>query len=112
MRVLDGLNWPTLGAKIFSYLDASKDRKVENMKMFFSIAILMFAPSIALADGPPSDSERASIVAAMTEAGCSGGHIEKDDGGFEVEDAICGGTPNFDLHLSASFEIVSKRQDD
>ena len=64
------------------------------------------------ADGPPSDSERASIVAAMTEAGCSGGRIEKDDRGFEVDDATCDGAPNYDLHLNASFEIVSKQKDD
>ena len=76
------------------------------------VLICISIPSIALADGPPSDSERSKIVAAMAEVGCSGGRIEKDDGGFEVDDATCDGTPNFDLDLNASFKVIRKQQDD
>jgi hypothetical protein len=52
------------------------------------ILLGILVPSIVLADGPPSDSERTAIVAAMAKVGCSGGHIEKDDGGFGVDYAI------------------------
>jgi len=68
--------------------------------------------STTFADGPPSDSERTAIIEAMAKVGCSGGRIERDDGGFDVDDATCNGTPNFDLRLNASFEVVSKHRDD
>jgi hypothetical protein len=82
------------------------------MRKLAAILFMIFVPSISFADGPPSDSERAAIIAAMAKVSCSGGHMEKDDGGFEVDNATCDGVPNYDLHLNASFEIVSKRQDD
>jgi hypothetical protein len=76
------------------------------------ILLGILVPSIVLADEPPSDSQRTAIVAAMAKVGCIGGHIEKDDGGFEVDDAICDGVPDFDLDLNASFQVIRKNRDD
>jgi hypothetical protein len=82
------------------------------MKKFVLALLGILIPSIGLADGPPSNSERTAIVAAMAKVGCSGGRIEKDDGGFEVDNATCDGASNFDLDLNTSFEVVSKHKDD
>ena len=79
------------------------------MKLFVITAgalALLTVP--ALADEPVSDSEAASIQAALQEWGCEGGEMERereDPVVYEVEDANCRGT-DYDFRLDSDFNVT------
>ena len=87
-------------------------RKSTFAKLIVPVFLAVSTPFLALADGPVSANDRASVVAAIAAEGCTGGHIERDDGGFDVEHATCNGKANYDLRLTSGFKVVSKHWDD
>ncbi len=83
--------------------------------MYRSLATLLVLASYAapaFADRPLSADERARLVAAMTEIGCSGGEMEFDDGRYEVDDARCNDGLKYDLKFDAAFKLIKKERDD
>lgn len=64
------------------------------------------------ADDDPSAEDVAKINAMLAEMQCEmdDDDIEKeDDGGFELDDVICADGTQYDIDLSADFEVVEKR---
>jgi hypothetical protein len=74
----------------------------------FLITILVAAP--ATAGRPVSDAERASLTAAVTAQGCSGGKMEWDAGDqhFEVDDVRCADGRTYDMKFDKSFQFIRK----
>jgi hypothetical protein len=63
-------------------------------------------------DDTPTTAQRASVLKAIRAAGCSNPtKIERDDGGYEVDNARCRDGV-YDLKLSANFKILSREKDD
>lgn len=75
-------------------------------------AFATIAGPACAADRPVTEPERTRLVAALSEAGCSGGKMEWDqsDMEFEVDDAICGGR-KFDLKLNADYSLKSRKEE-
>lgn len=63
-------------------------------------------------DRPLTDEERAKLTAAMQVEGCSGGSIEVDDDGYEIDDARCADGRDYDLRFDSSFKLIQKQEDD
>lgn len=79
------------------------------LHLIVAAALLLAAP--AYADRPVTKEERAKLEPALKAQGCSGGRMEFDGGGFEVDDAICEGGKKFDLTFSDAFQIIRKKPD-
>ena len=63
-------------------------------------------------DDPPTKAQRASVMKAIRAAGCTNpAKVERDDGGFEVDNARCKDGV-YDLKLSAGYKIVSRDKDE
>lgn len=81
-----------------------------------SIAALMLPATASFADAPPTAQERARVLAALAEVGCSDPREierEEDDGvieGYEVEDAKCADGV-YDFELDANFNITDRDRD-
>jgi hypothetical protein len=63
-------------------------------------------------DRPLTDEERVKLTAAMQAAGCSGGAMEADDDGFDVDGAKCADGRTYDLTFDKSFNLIRKDDDD
>lgn len=70
---------------------------------------LMLAPS-ARADDSLSRQEAEKIVAALSAIGCVPGEMERDDDGYEVDDAKCA-DGEYEIELNNNFEIIKKQRD-
>jgi hypothetical protein len=83
------------------------------MKMLLAALATIALATPALADDDtPTKAQRASVMKAVRAAGCTNAtKIERDDGGYEVENARCKDGV-YDLKLSADFKIVSRDKDD
>lgn len=83
------------------------------MKMLLAALATLAITTPALAeDDTPTPAQRASAMKAVGAAGCSNPtKIERDDGGYEAENARCK-DGLYDLKLSADFNIVSREKDD
>ncbi|MDP1642676.1 MAG: hypothetical protein Q8L59_10875 [Phenylobacterium sp.] len=84
--------------------------------MVISLAALMLPATASFADAPPSDEERARVMAALAAVGCSDPREierEEDDGvieGYEVEDAKCADGV-YDFELDVNFNITDRDRD-
>jgi hypothetical protein len=76
-----------------------------------ALSVLAWEPGLA-DDRPLTADERTKLAAAITDAGCSGGQMEFDDGHFEVDDARCSDGRTYDLKFDASFKLIGKKLDD
>lgn len=83
------------------------------MKLLFAATAAAMLATPALADDDtPTRAQRASVMKAIRAAGCTNpAKIERDDGGFEVDNARCKDGV-YDLKLSSSFQIVSRERED
>jgi hypothetical protein len=79
--------------------------------LLVSGAVLILSVAAARADRPVTDEERAKLLPAIAAAGCTGGTIESDDGGYEVENATCDGQI-YDLEFDNEFRLTKKKLDD
>lgn len=69
------------------------------------------APAYADND-TPTPQQRAAVMKAIAAAGCTNpSKVERDDGGFEVDNARCK-DGIYDLKLSADFKIISRERED
>lgn len=83
------------------------------MKLLFAVMVAVAAASPALADNDtPTPKQRAAVMKAINAAGCTNPlGVERDDGGYEVDNAHCKGGI-YDLKLSADFKIISRDRED
>ena len=83
------------------------------MKMLLAALATIAIATPALADDDtPTRAQRASVMKAVRAGGCTNPtKIERDDGGYEVDNARCK-DGLYDLQLSADFKIVSRDKDD
>jgi hypothetical protein len=78
--------------------------------VFGAFAVMVATP--AQADRAVTEDESASLAAAVSAEGCSGGKMEFDDRKFEVEDAQCNDGRTYDLDFDASYKLMSKELED
>ncbi|MFC3096862.1 PepSY domain-containing protein [Alteraurantiacibacter palmitatis] len=81
-----------------------------------ALAAAIALPTAALAndwdDQPITDAERASVMAALEAAGCtSPDSIERDDNGYDVDNARCGDGV-YDIELDRDFTITERDRED
>jgi hypothetical protein len=76
------------------------------------LAVGALTATIALADRPVTEEERAKLVAALQAEGCTGGKMEFDDGKFEVDDARCADGKEYDIDFDTNFKMIKKKLDD
>lgn len=83
------------------------------MKMLIAALATFAIATPALADDDtPTPAQRASVMKAVKAAGCtSPTSIERDDGGYEVDNARCKDGV-YDLKLTADFKIVKREKED
>lgn len=82
------------------------------MILALAAALSFAAPALADDDDRPTAAQRTAVMKAINAAGCTGAkEIERDDGGYEVDDARCRDGV-FDLKLSADYRIVSRDRED
>ena len=83
------------------------------MKMLLAALATVALATPALADDDtPTKAQRTSVMKAIRAAGCANPtKVERDDGGFEVDNARCKDGV-YDLKLSADYKIVSRDKDD
>lgn len=82
--------------------------------MLIAAALLTIAALPARADRPVTEAERAKLVPAAANQGCSGGKMEwdEDDKEFEVDDARCNDGKKYDLKFNADYTFKRKELDD
>lgn len=68
--------------------------------------------AIADDDRPLTTDEVASLRAAVTAEGCTGGEPERDDDGYEVDNATCADGKRYDLDFDNEFKLTDKDLDD
>lgn len=82
------------------------------MKMVLAALAAAAIATPALADDSPTQAQRTSVMKAIKAIGCTNPtEIERDDGGYEVDNAQCKDGV-YDLKLSADFKIISRDKDD
>lgn len=83
------------------------------MKLFLATfaAVSLATPALG-DDDTPTRAQRASVMKAIKAVGCSNPtSIERDDGGYEVDNARCKDGV-YDLKLSSGFKVISRDRDD
>lgn len=74
-------------------------------------ALLMTTPALADNDTPTAQ-ERAGVIAALKKVGCTNPtEIEREDGGFEADNAKCKDGV-YDFNLSRDYKIISRERED
>lgn len=83
------------------------------MKMLLAATAVIALATPAFADNDmPTKAQRASVMKAIRAAGCTNPtKVERDDGGFEVDNARCKDGV-YDLKLSADYKIISRERED
>lgn len=82
------------------------------MKIVLAALATIAIATPAFADDTPTQSQRAAVIKAIKTAGCTNPtEIERDDGGYVVDNAQCKDGV-YDLKLSADFKIISRDKDD
>ena len=77
-----------------------------------AVAALLAMPQVAFAEEEASEEAQAQIVEMLHGMGCEmdPDDIEMtDDGGYDLDDVICGAEGQFDIMLDAEFNEVSRR---
>jgi hypothetical protein len=85
-------------------------------RLHLSVALalaVMAAPMTAASAGrAPTPDERAGIEAALRAAGFARwSDIERDDGQWEVDDAVAADGAEYDLKLDDNFKIIKRDRD-
>lgn len=79
---------------------------------FAATALTTATATVALADRPVTEAERAKLVSALQAQGCTGGEMEFDDGEFEVDDARCADGKEWDFKFDRNFALIKKELED
>lgn len=79
----------------------------------FALLSAIAVPAVAQdRDDRVSPRERAAVLKSLRSAGCSNPtEIERDDGGYEVDNARCKNGV-FDMKLARNFRIISRDRED
>ncbi|WP_162233737.1 PepSY domain-containing protein [Sphingomonas sp. Leaf17] len=82
------------------------------MKILLAALAIVAVATPALADNDtPTRAQRAAVMKTLRAAGCtSPSNIERDDGGYEVDNARCKDGV-YDITLSADLRMVSREKD-
>ena len=76
-----------------------------------ALALVIASPALA-DDDRVTPRQRASPLTALKRIGCTAPRsIERDDDGFEVDDARCRGG-RYDIKLNRNFKVVSREKQD
>lgn len=76
-----------------------------------SFAILLAATGVAAADRPVNDAEKAKLVSALTDQGCHGGELSRDDDEYEVDNAVCADGHVYDLKFGLDFKLLHQERE-
>ncbi len=81
--------------------------------IIFALLSAVAVPSVAQdRDDRVSPRERAAVLKSLRSAGCSNPtEIERDDGGYEVDNARCK-NGIFDMKLARDFRIIGRERED
>lgn len=71
-------------------------------------AFLLLGMSPAFADRPLTQEERMKLESQMAAQGCTGGKMEFNDGGYEIDEARCSDDKIYDLKFDAGFNLIKK----
>lgn len=81
-------------------------------RALLALVVAMATTTPAFADDDISSQERSRVLVALQAQGCSNpDEMEREDGGYEVDDAQCDDGV-YDFHLSGDFEIVERDKKD
>jgi hypothetical protein len=81
-------------------------------RLILAAAAIFIAPSVVLADKPPTDEERAKIESVLRAEGfTSWKKVELEDGEWEVDDATGSDGRQYDLKLDKQFAIIERKPD-
>jgi hypothetical protein len=67
--------------------------------------------SALLAETPVSPAEEEKIKATLEGFGCTGGKIEKEDYGYEVDDVKCKDGQEYEVKLDRNFRLIVMTRD-
>jgi len=82
-----------------------------NAPIGLALGVLIMLSSPAAAESP-SPEQRSQIEAALRAEGFTRwGEIEREDGGWEVDDAIAGDGRKYELKLNSEFRIIRRERD-
>lgn len=76
-----------------------------------TFAILLAATGVARADRPVNDAETAKLVSALTDQGCHGGKLSRDDDAYEVDNAVCADGNVYDLEFGLDYQMIHKERE-
>ncbi len=74
-----------------------------------SLALFLITGAVFADDDNVSAEEARKITAALAAIGCTPGEMERDDDGYEVDDAKCP-DGEYEFKLNKAFEIVKKER--
>lgn len=76
----------------------------------FTLAVLIATPSFADGGAIPQDTVD-KITAVLTDMKCQmdPDDIEREDGGYDLDDVICEGGNQFDIKLDADLNEIGRR---
>jgi hypothetical protein len=92
--------------------DAKENAMPFRLLLLATLWLLVGHATARAEDRPPTDAERVKLTAVMQAAGCSGGSMEVDDDGYEVDNARCADGRGYDLTFDKSFNLIKKNPDD
>lgn len=78
-------------------------------KLLLVSGALLLDMAPARADRPLTEEERMKLETIATAQGCTGGKMEFDDGGYEVNGARCSDGKIYDLKFDAGFNLIKKK---
>ena len=79
--------------------------------MAFVAAGFIGSTTFALAETPVSPAEEEKIKATLESFGCTGGKIEKEDYGYEVDDVKCKDGQEYEFKLDPNFKLIVMTRD-
>jgi Peptidase propeptide and YPEB domain len=79
--------------------------------MALAAAGFIGSTSALLAETPVSPAEEEKIKATLEGFGCTGGKIEKEDYGYEVDDVKCKDGQEYEVKLDQNFRLIVMTRD-
>jgi hypothetical protein len=79
--------------------------------MALAAAGFIGSTSALLAETPVSPAEEEKIKATLEGFGCTGGKIEKEDYGYEVDDVKCKDGQEYEVKLDQNFKLIVMTRD-
>ena len=79
--------------------------------MAFVAAGFIGSTTFALAETPVSPAEEEKIKATLESFGCTGGKIETEDYGYEVDDVKCKDGQEYEVKLDQNFKLIVMTRD-